>query len=562
MLPALRRYGAPLGLAALVLVLGFPALAHYGVTWDEALGDFFFGERYLSYFLSFDERYLDFGSDPYRPDRIPDLSVSPFRDRPWEYYPVANVLAAATSRVLAGRLGWLEAFDGFHAVNLFLAAALAAALYAFARRRFDATAGAVAVVLLFTSPHLVAHLLSNVKDVPEMVFFALALLAFAAAYERGSATGLVGAGAIWGLALGTKANALFLPPIVLATVLVAAAPPRWRGRRAALHGALAASGVAGLAVAFATWPYLWDAPLQRAREHLEYIGLRLFSTRPESVISPLRAIVLTTPLPLLALSVAGIALALRAAHGRELRYVLPLTWVGVVLVRLHLPGAVNFDGVRHFLELFPALALLAGVAASRLSAAVRGGSAAGAVEGAGGAALPRRLVAAALIALLLAPGVAAVARLHPFELAYWNALAGGLDGARARGLAQAGDYWATSYRTGLAWLAAHAPQGTALAVPLAQHTVRLVAPLRLRADIGLLDLSRPEVPELRPGTFDILARLAGERPVYVMFALRDDWTNELIDDCRARLRPLVRWTVDGEDVLVIYRWTPAVSART
>jgi hypothetical protein len=236
--------------------------------------------------------------------------------------------------------------------------------------------------------------------------------------------------------------------------------------------------------------------------------------------------------------------------------VLPLAWIVVVLARLHLPGTVNFDGVRHFLELFPALAILGGVAASRLARWLRG-EARSEAGTAGAAPPPRAAAAAVVLALLLAPGAVAVLRVHPFELAYWNGLAGGLDGARAKKLAQAGDYWATSYRTGLEWLNAHAPAASALAVPLAQHAVRLVAPLRLRSDLGLLDLARPEVPELRPDTFAILAEVASTRTVYVMFAVRDDWTNDLIEDCRSRLAPLVRWTVDGEPVLLIYRWTPA-----
>jgi hypothetical protein len=548
------RWFAPLGLAVLLLVLGFPLLSHYGVTWDEALGDFFFGERYLDYFLSFDARYLDFAGDPYGPGHQPDFSGSPFRNRPWESYPVANVLAAATSRLLSNQLGWLDPFDGFHAVNLWLGAILAAALYIWVRRRFDATAALVAVVLLFTAPRLVADLCSNLKDTPEMVFFALTLLAFASAYERGSSLGIAGAGALWGLALGSKANALFLPPIALLVVLIATPPLAWRGRTVRLVIVLASSILIGLGIVFALWPYLWAAPIERVSEHLRYVGLRIFSTRPESVISPLAAIVYTTPLPLLVLSLAGTAIAAQrvAAGAREIRYVLPIAWVLVVLARLHLPGAVNFDGVRHFLELFPALALLAGIAASSLAAWVRDRLPASTPA-------VRRTAAAALIAIVLLPGIAATVRIHPFELAYWNALAGGLDGARAKRLAQAGDYWVTSYRTGLDWLNTNAPPGTALAVPLAQHTVEIAAPVRLRADINVVDLMRPASPEPRPDAFRLLERISQTMPVYVMFALRDDWTNALMRDCEDRLRPEASWDVDGEPVLVIYRWTPPQS---
>jgi hypothetical protein len=533
-------------LAALLLAAALPALRHYNVTWDEALGDYFFGERYLSYFLSFDERYLDFEADPWEGRRSPDLSVSPFRDRPWEYYPVANVLAAASSDLFSRRLGWLDPWDGFHAVNLGLAALLLIVLFDWVRDRFDTVAATAACVLLFASPRLFAHLTSNIKDFPEMVFFALSLLVFERAWSSGSRPGLLAAGALWGLALGTKANALFLPPIALVVVLAAreSSPLAPRLRRDAAW--LVAAVATGLGTVFVLWPYLWADPVGRIRLHLEYIGLRLFATRPESISSALGSLVLTTPLPLLLLIAVGIVAGLGGMRRREARWLLPLAWIVVVLGRLYLPNAVNFDGVRHFLEVFPALAIVAGVGASRLFHELRDR-----VPGPWA-----RPAASTLLLLLLAPGAWATAHAHPLQLAWWNPLAGGLSGARASGQAQAGDYWGTSYRGALRWLDENAPANAVLAVPLLQHTVRLVAPDRLRADIDLLDIARPEVPELRPRTLDILTAIERERPVYVLFVIRDDWRNSLIDDCRQRLTPVVRWQLDGEQVTSIYRWTP------
>ncbi|MDX1383101.1 MAG: glycosyltransferase family 39 protein, partial [Thermoanaerobaculia bacterium] len=320
----MRRHALPLALATLVAVAGFPLLGHYNVTWDEALGDFFFGERYLSYFTSFDPAYLDFAGDPYGEGRRPDLSVAPFRDRPWEYYPVANTLAAATSTVLSHWAGRIDPFDGFHAVNLWLVAILLWALFAWTRRAFDTTAAVVACAVLVTSPRLVAHTLSNIKDVPEMVFFALSLLVFAHAWERGSGRGVIAAGLLWGLALGTKANALFVPPIALALALAARSEEGLAQRLRRLWPAVLASPILGFLLFLASWPYLWPDPVGRLGLHLEYIGLRLFATRPESIASPLGAVLYTTPVPHLLLMVAGLALAVAAAPRREVRWLLPL----------------------------------------------------------------------------------------------------------------------------------------------------------------------------------------------------------------------------------------------
>src|SRR5215218_8493644 len=99
------RPATPFLLAAALIALAFPALRHYGVNWDEALGDFFFGDRYLSYFTGTPERSM--------------FASAPFRSYPWEYPPVAATMAAATSRALTA-LGLTDPFDGFHALNILL----------------------------------------------------------------------------------------------------------------------------------------------------------------------------------------------------------------------------------------------------------------------------------------------------------------------------------------------------------------------------------------------------------------------------------------------------------
>ncbi len=538
----------PALLVLLLFAVGVPSLSRYSVTWDEALGDFFFGERYLSFFTSFDAKYLAFEGDPYPADRSPDLSGSPFRIKPWEYYPIANGLAAATSALLARRLRLLDPFDALHAVNLFLGAALLISMFAFARRRFGRGAALAAVLFLFLSPRIVCDLMANTKDFPEMVFFSLTVLALFEALERGSVRGVIGAGALWGLALGTKANALFLPAIPLLALALGGVPAAWRGRGRALVLALAGAAALGVAILIASWPYVWADPIGRLGQHLRYIALQKFQTRAESVAPPLQAILFTTPIPFLALFLVGLLPVAERARKRDAAAILPLAWLAVVLGRLFLPGAVNFDGVRHFLEVFPPMAIVAGCGlawgAERVTVAARS------------TATARAALLAAAFALPLGSQAASLARAHPFEIAYWNALAGGLAGARARAMPQAGDYWGASYRTGIRWLNEHAPQGTILAVPIVEHAVRLVAPLWLRPDIRLAALTTPIRPDVDPNRMTRLREVAREQPVYVMFVWREDWTNALIDECRARLTPEVEWRLGGAPVLSIYRYTP------
>jgi len=536
----------PFLLTVLFWCWSFPALDQYNVTWDEALGDFFFGERYLSFFTSGDAAYLDFQKNPYPSDHRPDLFVSPYKVRPWEYYPVANVLAAATSAVLSRTLGLLDPFDGFHALNLLLLLPFIVFFHRFLARREGLVAATAAVVLLLSAPRVFCHMMANIKDFPLLVFFTLTAVAGFRALEKGSVAGIVGSGVLLGLSLGVKANALFFPAIPLLVLALGGAGEPWRGRRFQLALALVASGVVAVAVMVALWPYLWEDPVGHFAENLRYISARRSYTRFESLAPAFDALLLTTPTPFLALVGIGLVPCLKRALRRDRLALLYLSWIAVVLGRFLLPQAVNFDGVRHFLEVFPPLAAVAGLGAATLIG----------LAGRLRPALASRPAKAALLALLLLPGAWQIVATHPFQIAYWNALAGGTAGAEKLNLPQAGDYWGMSYRLGMDWLNENAEPNALLAVPVVEHAVRLVAPERLRKDIVLLATTTPVSHRIDPERLAGLREVAGRHVVYVMFVERRDWANELMVDCLRRLRPEVVWQLDGVPVLSIYRYLP------
>src|SRR5262249_45120333 len=156
---------------------------------------------------TFDARYLDFRADPYPPGFQPDLRASFLRIRPWEHYPVASTLATATSRLFTAT-GLLDPFDGYHAFNVIVAALFLVLFYRFID---DPVAAITATLLLFAAPRIAADTLGNVKDYTEMALFAAALIVLWRAIERDHFGLLIASAVLGGLALGTKANALFLP---------------------------------------------------------------------------------------------------------------------------------------------------------------------------------------------------------------------------------------------------------------------------------------------------------------------------------------------------------------
>ena len=520
----------PYLLAAMALIAGVASLHQYNVTWDEALGDLFFGQRYFSFFTSFDRGYLDFRADPYPPDFRPDLSSSPFRLRPWEHYPVASTLATATSRLL---VPFLDPFDGYHAFNLLMGAAFLILFYRFVESEWGALAATTSALLLFLAPRIAGDAMANVKDFSEMIFFSTTAILFYFAVERRRVALLLFSGVIWGFALGTKANALFLPPILLLYLLLRR--PDWRKRT--LVVAVIAWGAIGAVVFFVSWPYLWQAPGLTLRSNLIYLLARKSGTRSKNMAGPFPMILFTTPLPLLFAFAAGLVPLLKKI--RHPQAILLISWIGVVCARLLLPAAINFDGVRHFLELFPAMAAVGGIGVAYVGRAL---------SPSGRAESPAHVV-------VIASMLVSLVRIHPFEAAYWNVFAGGLNGAMARQIPQAGDYWAASYRIGLRWLDEHAERDALLAVPIAEHAVRIVAPYRLRPDIRLVHITNAWSPRVDPRLLAMLHQVSTQKPVYVMFVLRQDWSNALVIESLAHFQPLAVWRVDGAPVLVIFRMT-------
>jgi hypothetical protein len=194
-----------------------------------------------------------------------------------------------------------------------------------------------------------------------------------------------------------------------------------------------------------------------------------------------------------------------------------------------MPGMNVYDGIRHFLEVAPALAMLAALGAEEAVWLV----------GEAARRLPRRAVRTG-VALLFLPALLDLVRFTPYEIAYFNPLIGGLPGAQAAGIQDATDYWGTSYRRGFAWLNENAPLGAALYLPPGQvHLAVAVHGLWLREDIALISEGEPA---------------AG--PVYVMHTTRPTEYAGVDRYCRSHWEPVYLIEVDGAPILEVFSLSP------
>ncbi len=527
-----------LGFIIAFIAVGIVTLPEYGLTWDEGTGNLFFGERYLNFLISLDWAYLDFtNKDLQISQRTLNLYESPFRMRPHEFPPLADILSAATMEILSYRLKWLDPIDGFHLATVLLCGVLLSVLFLFARSRLGTLTAFLGILMLGTYPRFWGDMHFNPKDIPETVFFALTIIMFVTWFEKPSWQRALGVGILFGSALSIKANALFIPFIL--TIGVLPWQFTWRPwmkvwqhlKEYYRHYSLMITS--GLSVHIISWPYLYADPL-RLQNYYRYI---LSQGEREGIgqwnWEPLIQTMTTMPEVILVLLIFGILLAIknsvRSAEFSILR--LLVVWAVLPVFRTSLPGMVNFDGIRHFEEFLPAACLLAAYGGVSI------------VEWASKRQTKYRWVWPNGLVLLVVLNIASITtRYSPYEYLYYNSLVGGLSGAnREYKFPEATDYWGSSYRKGMEWLNANAEPNSVLYTAIADWTVRLPAPLWLRKDISIIPAEA------------VLDSLTTGRTVYIMFITRAGWYNYIARGCEQRLTPAHEITVDGVPILKIYR---------
>ncbi len=538
-----RKRGWIAGLLVAFAYLGcaLPLVGEYGGTWDCVTSEFPYGERLIEYVLTGDEAYLSLKSrEPRPPTREPHPDFDWVRDSWVHAYPLGAILSGVSCRVLWTELGIVPAMAAHLLVIPLLVAGFLAFLVRFASTRIGLLAAVSSAILLAGSPRFFASSFFNLKDVPETCLYVSATLVGYVALTRGGLRWWIISGALTGLALAAKANALFVPPQYLVFLLFVGLVPGLRVKGAirwSWPGFLAGTAAVFLAN-FAVSPRYWVEPIAGPVERFSEVmrlGNSVFDdnvtggTMSFIEYAPLM-ISITTPLVVLVLALVG--LWSRRLNGPLRAFLVAALFV--TIGRNMLPGARNYGGIRHFLEFYPYFCLLAGVGvesvANRIAATVRGPSG-------------RALRVLFIAGCLLAPAWQS-ARTHPNGIAYFNATIGGLRGARESNVAGATDYWGNSYWQAFEWLSENAEQDASVLVTVVSHVGHSNAPVRLRSD---LRLRGPSWQPLTDPSFE-------EQPVvYITFITRDQAYHALEHELESRCEPVHEIRVQGGVVLRIYR---------
>lgn len=313
--------------------------------------------------------------------------------------------------------------------------------------------GLCALLLLATCPLYIGHMFMNAKDAPfavAMTVLVLSLIVTVEHYPLPPRRSVIFLGLGLGLAFGTRILAvLAIPPALAALALIVTVEARrqsWRAARGDLLrfvGRIWPAAAIGYALMALLWPWSVVDPLNPIRAAFyfdtffekpwrELYEGKLVSVpnMPATYLPHLMALKL--PEIMLALGIAGTLIALIAVVRRrdDVRRRAALL---IVLLTVFLPVAIAmvthpafYNGVRHFIFIVPAFAVLGGLAGGKaFDAARRHGIAA-------------KTAAIAVFVAALALPASDIVRLHPFEYTAFNRIGGGVRGARSQYML---DYW-------------------------------------------------------------------------------------------------------------------------
>lgn len=344
--------------------------------------------------------------------------------------PLVKVISGLSSIALPAGLGTTSPL---RTPGAMLFAAAVTALYLFCSGRWGVRAGLAAACSLFLLPRAFAHAHYATLDIPVASLVFLTAVAFWKTGEAARFRWAALTGALFGLALLAKLNALLLMPLLLWAAIF--------HRRAMLVRAIALV-VIGPALFFAGWPWLWHNTWARLVDYAKfhaahspfdvyYLG-KTYHYAPWHYPWVMTGV--TVPAAILALMLVGMVVAI-ARLRRGTAETLLLACAIAYLCVSSLPQAPKYNGVRLFMPAFPFLAALAGLGFERI--VVLGKSA---LQKLGGSA---RWFAPLMGLAVFASAAAAVIATHPYQLAYYNSLVGGMKGARKAGLETI--YWGGPY---------------------------------------------------------------------------------------------------------------------
>ncbi len=456
------------------LLIGIVMLKDYGESWDEA--DIY--------------RYGDYAINAYRyilhPQDLPSFNTNLNLYGP-AYYLGTDLIARLFNTVIPT---WSQV-NAWHFVYFLTFLGCALIIYLLSLRWMSELAAFGVVVLFLSQPLLWGHAFINPKDIPFTAFFTASIYTGLIMVDRyKSSLKLDGTFIPAGILLGFTASFRVIGPLAGVLVLGYAI---YKLRSKAVYPSLPYL-VIGAITTYLTWPYLWGSLIQRYIESLKTMSQFPFATNilfmgklfranqlPNTYFPTMVGIQLTEPA--LVLIGLGVLISIVQFYKKQTAepLLLFLAWFLIPALVIIGTGTPLYDNARQLYFLFPPLFILTGLALEKILTL-----------------LTHPLAKALLLLIIALPGIYSVARLHPYEYIYYNALVGGTGGAYRKFEL---DYWGVSFKEITEYMNSTLPEKAKVLVYGPEQTIQQYA----RSDIQVY------IPEEQPSvTYDYVAFLTRE----------------------------------------------------
>jgi len=493
------------------LIQGIFSVSDYGLNWDET-AHYLRGQAYARYFLTGKTDYADlpkirshyptskdavlpnvkfeddsfFRRSLYQYDREGEKFTFPYYIKYDKGHPPLNgILASFSNILLYQKLGLVGDIESYHLFTIFISSVLVASIFLFVAYFYGKFAAIIAVFSLALYPLFFSESHFNIKDPVEATFYSLTLFAFYIGIIKGKWKWIIISGIFGGFALGTKFNIIF----VVFTLAAWLALYYWKSIRRlswpfskSLTVSFVLCPCIALSILYISWPYLWQNPNNIIHIFSYYSEVGIFSYQPHDYYFfgfntyAIQWILYTTPLVTLLFTFFGFVYVLTKGRGeKEKTALLILIWFLIPILRVTVPQAGIYGGVRQIMEFIPAMAMLSGLGASYI------------VKQFSNATIKQSYLKI-LIILSFLPITLKLIAIHPNENVYFNPLIGGLEGAKNRNFADWGNSFGNAYRQGIYWVNKHAEKNATLV--LAQELMPNLPRIFVREDIAFSNTLR------------------------------------------------------------------------
>jgi hypothetical protein len=432
---------------AVFLVLTLPS---YGVTWDE-IGWFRYGGVQWHWILNSAAASLQ---DP----------------RDYFYYgSVPSLMAAATHYLFHNVLHLVSSDIGYHLANVGFALLLALGILVWGKQTMGNKGAALALLLWMLLPRLWPDAHDNISDLPGAAGYLWAAWGVWRLFQRSEQRrrDYAFCGFLIGIAYSLRApNTYFLAVSIVLWVVGC----RWllNVKRLSLtwQGVLLVLFVFFVTVKLAN-PYLWHESVLRrvlwnnpnayvsgivGKEDLWFMGHYFELGRIPIYYAPWTWLI-TTPLVILfCLGIGVVKICCDRSNTSTASFFWLVLW-GVAVFK-HLTGHGNYDGIRHFLESYAPMTLLATQGLLLLLRRIKDMS------------FWWQRSAYIFLCLCLASPLYVGWRIHPYQSGYFNIFAGPLPAAWRQ---YEVDYWGQSFLPASRWVKENINPKTMLYVPDAGH---------------------------------------------------------------------------------------------